>query len=704
MNVSTKHTIVRLVCAMLLLLVVTHTALADQAEQLYAEGKRLYEQGDYAEAIAILRQVVGLKPDSGMSWLKMAQCYEKLDKCQDAVKAVDKALLYLAPETEERQEALTLQDRCNDEPSPPAPPPTPTPEDLLGEAFREANWARVIELGGKIAQSADSPKYRDAHYFVGIAYLQQDRESPEALRYLRKYLELAPDGDYEQAVKLIVEPLDNNMFYTVVAEIEEALDRGNLDDAHNKIQTAEGMRKAGHDLTYLNGLRFVLGGQEDKAIREFERYRLDAPSGRFVHSCGVWLHQLRSPWLIVIRNDQVLRIFTDGTKPRAISRVGEHGKAEQALISPDGRMIAFIAWNEKPNTRNVFVCDAFGGEPHGIFESGGDQSAIRDLHWFQHERGLWLTFVGEDKTRDYGIFLYDASRSGRAFMLEGSRSSPTEAKNLRCQWSPDAEYLAWTGGDGYLRVAGLFALSTPAMLEDRFEVPAFAWGPRVTNDLPGSLIWASGKRVFRRLITPEFLIPSGRPADTYINISGSQPHIAQLGVSADGTVIGAWDGKSETLHLYVAHPRKSSLGTIDRVQRFAFSKVGRQLAYSTPESIYVTNMVPDIPPTRVQGTWGTTEFAWSPETMELLVWQSDWVCLTVDGKRRADGLTREAEGPFVQPRWSPGACRVAIQRNVTSARELGSIWILSKELPEAEQLHLVLPREQGPFYLVGWTS
>ncbi len=747
MNVRAKQTMLGLLCAMLLLLALGHAALADRAQQLYGEANELHKQGDYSGAIAAARQVVVLKSDSGLSWLLIGECYvqlnkpeeaikaldralphlepghalglcwllkaesyEKLDELEHAIKAIEEGLPHLEPGSDEQLEAINLLKTCVqeiNEPEPDKPPDKPlataSTEDLLIEAFVGANWPRVIELGEKITKQPDSPQYKNAHYFVGMAYLQLDRASLEALKYLRDYLKLSPDGPYAEAVRKLIEPLDSNRFYSLVAEIEEALDTGELAKAREKTEEARKMRKPGHDLTYLNGLTFVLGGQEDKAIHEFERYLSDAPSGRFVHSCKVWLYELRSPWLVVIRNEQVLRIFTDGTKPRAISRVDEHGKAEQALISPDGRMIAFVAWNEKPNTRNVFVCHAFGSEPHGIFDSGGGQSAIRDLHWFQHDRGLWLTFVGEDKARDYGIFLYDSSRIGRAFMLEGSRSSPANAKNLRCQWSPDAEHLAWIGGDGHLRATQLSTLSTAVKLEDRFEVRDFAWGPRVTSDLPGFLIWTNGHQIFRRDVTPDFL-SGGQNAHSrpYINIP--QGHISKLGVSADGTLIGAWDRRSETLHLYVAHPRMSPLGVIEGVQMFAFSNAGRQLAYSTSESIYVTNMVRDIPPTRVRGTRGITEFAWSPVTPELLVWQSDWVCLTVDGKPRAGGRTRESEGPFVEPRWSPDASRVAIQRNAISAREPGSVWVLTTQLPELEQLHLVLPSEQGPFYLVGWTS
>jgi hypothetical protein len=253
-----------------------------------------------------------------------------------------------------------------------------------------------------------------------------------------------------------------------------------------------------------------------------------------------------------------------------------------------------------------------------------------------------------------------------------------------------------------LRAANLNALSTGAKLEERFEVRDFAWGPRVNVDLSGFLIWSDGSQVYRRDANATFLmVADRRHLRPYIGIRGAD--IAKLGVSADGSTIAAWDRKSRTLHLYAAHPHAIPLAKIEDVHDFAFSKAGRQLAYRTSENIYVTNMVANIPPTRVQGTRSATNFGWSPVTTELLVWQDDWVCLTVDGKPVADGRPK-GTGPFVRPRWSPDATRLAIQRNVVSDDEQGAVWVLTRGYPTAQQLHPILPAEKGPFDLVGWTS
>jgi tetratricopeptide (TPR) repeat protein len=460
MSVPKNQPMMILAVMMLALLVLAQATPADQAEQWYGQANASYQQGNYSAAVQKLRQVTSIKPDSGSSWLLMAQCYVELNKLDDAKEAITRALKYLDGGTTDQSKAIKLLETIVTKPPVPAPekppspdteqkppeppsPPEPTIERQLSEAFSAGEWARVIELGEKIVKGKpDSPLYAPAHYYVGKAYLDLDRDPIKGIQYLRKYLDQWPDGTFADAIRKIIDELDSHAFDVLVAEMEEALELGQLGIARAKLGEAKNMRKEGHDLTYLEGLQFVLDGQEGRALECFERYLLDAPSGRFADRCNLWIIQLRSPWLLVIRDGQVMRIFTDGTKPRPISRPLEQGQAEQAIVSPDGREIAFVTWNEKPNTRNVFVSDAFGNEPHGIFECQGGRSAIRDLHWFKHDTGLWLTFVAEDRTRDYGVFLYGASRSSSAFMLEGSRCPPDKVSNLHCRWSPDTEFLA----------------------------------------------------------------------------------------------------------------------------------------------------------------------------------------------------------------------------------------------------------------------
>lgn len=671
---------------------VTLSVAAENAEELYAQSKQHYLSHEYDTAISKLNTIVSnLKPESGPSWLLLAECYVAKREYVKAIPKAVTALRYLPPGTPDRERAEELIMQCSG-------PQANEYEDLL-DAYVQRNWPRVIDLGERII-SETSVEFADAFYFVGVAYLKQGRNPVRGRELLRNYLSRASDGKYAESARDLIETYDETRFHSVVQEIDRLLVEGRLEEARKRLEEARNLRQEGHDLTYLAALQYVLNGQEARAIGEFRAYLRNAPSGPYYAQSKNWIYQLERPWLVVIEDGTLKRIFTDGTRPRRISRP-EHGVVEQGLMSPDGSMVAFVAWNEKPNTRNVFVCDAFGNKPHGIFESSGDKAAIRDMEWFQHDRGLWLTFVAEDKSRDYGIFLYSDAEKDPAFMLEGSRSAPADAKNLRCKWSPDAEHLAWTGGDGCLRATQLSTLRTGVKLEQRFTVRDFAWGPRVSNDLPGFLVWTDGEHIYRRDVTPQFLQPEN---DARSHVEIDRAHISRLGVSSDGTVLGAYDRREERLHLYVVHPEKRKLGTYDNVREFAFSTVGRQLAFRTDDSLFVTNMVRNIPPTRVQGTRGITKFAWSPATIELLVWQNDWVCITVDGKRRADGRPRETTGPFVRPRWSPDAIRVVIQRNDAEIDEAGGIWVLTRELPEPEQLHIVLPKNEGPYNLVGWTS
>ncbi len=669
-----------------------------KAERLYAQAKHDMDEGNYEAAAQKLRQAIAAKPQSGDCWYLLGQAYHGLGRLDKAGDAYFEALLHLPNGGETQRKVLERLRELAD--GMPVPEPEPSIEQQLEKAWTGEEWARVADLGAKVIKSgANSPSYVDAHFYVGRAHLEL-RDPVQAAEKLRRYLQLAPNGRHAEQARALIEELDNDLFYSYVARIENALDQGHLDTARDLIDKARRIRSAGADLIYLEGLAFVLDGQDAKAIEKFEEYLRNAPGGRFAGSCERWIIYLRHPWIVVIQDDRVVRLHSDGTMPRPLSGP-EQGKVEQALVSPDGRLVAFVGWNANRNTRNVFIADAFGNKVTGVFQSTGFPSQVTSLHWFEHERGTCLTFVGEDqRSKNYGVFVFEVEGSNKqAFMVPDSETPAFEAGQLRCQWSPDAEHLAWIGAGRSLWVCQASEVRVALRIEERFPVVDFAWGGRWQAGRPGFLIWTDGHTMYKRDVSPTFLT-DGPPVPPYIRPRGVK--MDELGVSADASIVAAFDRTARTLWVWLAQSC-APLPTITDVDAFAFSDVGTQLAYRTSQGVYITNLVARMGPRYVDGTMGGTQFAWSPVSLELLVWQDDYARLTIDGRFVAGGAVAEP-GPFVRPRWSPDATRLAIQKNPGTADEPGAVWVLTRAAPEAKQLHRALAGDRGPFWLAGWAK
>lgn len=688
-----------------------------RAERLYEQGKSAYLARDYEKAAQLLREAVGLKADSGESWFLLGQVYYewggRLEQAQQAFNRAEELLPAGSPSFVAAR--LRLADLAKPEPEPapeqqvappppvepPPPPPEPTVQDQLNAAWKNDDWAGIIYFGERLLSRGETePEYAPTHYYLGVAHLRS--RSPITGRdYLSDYLLLQPEGEFAAAATQLLEEGQRDHIFTLVDQIERALDHGDVVKAKGLIEEAKREKMPSADLVFLEGLTYMMDDQEGRALDRFQEYLDIAPAGSFVGNCERWKLQLQRPRMLVVKDDLLYRMYGEGTAPRLISR-DEQGVVEQATVAPGGRYVAYVTWSDARNRRTVFVSDVFGGTPVGIFQSEGFASRVKSLQWYQHEGVRYVTFVGEDpQSKMYSIFIYEQGRSREAFSVPDSRTRPARADSLNCRWSPDAEYLAWTGNEDDLWACRLAQTSNAVQLESRFKVQAMAWGPRVGPGNPGFLVWSDGTNLYKRDADIEFLNVK-RPQDRYWDTRFRQ--VSKVEVSSDGTVIAAWEKPSGRLLLV---PSSREIGfrpmSFEGVQEFSFSKVGRQLAYRAGEGVYITNLVEGIDPTYVEGTRGDTLFEWSPSTLDLLVWQEDCVRLTVDGAYRA-GRSVAERGPFIAPRWSPDATRVAIQKNVAGDDGLGAIWILDRSAPTSRSLYEALRGGDGPFHLVGWAS
>ena len=712
-KLAQDHTCMLLLVSLVVaVLTVTPSIAADELAEKYAKAKTECDQGNYETASQLLREILAQKPDSGESWLLLAECYCDWDRLQQASEAATEALRYLQPGSEVWQQALELNNDIIAKMNEPdeddkvvvTPPATTPEEEQLDKAWKAEDWARVDDLARKvIGGGPDLQLHVAAHYYIGKACMAL-RKPTEGQKYLASYLDLAPDGEYADAARRLLKEAGTALFDVYVADIEKALDVGDLERARDLIDKAKRIRAGGAHLTYLEALTKVIDGQDADASEMFRQYMRDAEAGPYYDGAENRVIQLDHPWLIVIKNGRVYRYNIDGTMPRPLS-TPEQGRVEQALMSPDGSQVVFAAWNEQRNTRNLFVVDACGTAATGIFHSVGPGSEIRDMQWFSHGIHDYLTFIGEDpQQKTYGVWWYQlGGKLPEAQMVRASETQPADADQLHSMWSPDGGRLAWLGGrDRYLWVCELTDMTVATKMEERFPVVDFAWGDQAGMDSPAFLVWTDGHRVYKRDVTGGFItnrLPVKKP---YLSLANM--NVTHLATSADGTVIGSYDARGKVLRLDPAHVAIGFRPIVhDRVNAFAFSRVGRRLAFRTARIVCTSNLVSGADATEVNGTTGSTDFAWSPTTSELLVWDDTNVRLMVDGRPLASGDTSVA-GSFVTPRWSPDATRTGIQKNPTEVSSEGAIWVLTRSLSRARQLHTILEAEAGPFKLVGWTS
>ena len=179
---------------------------------------RFINDGRYAEAVEAFRRVVEMQPTLAPTWANLGHAYTKLKKPADAVAAYRKAI-ELDPEnatyyqdlghvysdmgeagkaTELYRKGLELTGDQD---------PKETAKSQFFIAVDHLNSGREEQAMAALRKTlAADPEHADAHYYVGVLLLQENRMA-EALERLKKHLELAPRSSTANDAKALLEAL-----------------------------------------------------------------------------------------------------------------------------------------------------------------------------------------------------------------------------------------------------------------------------------------------------------------------------------------------------------------------------------------------------------------------------------------------------------------------------------------------------------------
>jgi tetratricopeptide (TPR) repeat protein len=175
----------------------------DPATEAFNEGAKLANAGDTAGAIKKITEAVTLKPDLIAGWEALANLEERGKNWKGVIDDAKEALALADDETEMWQLLYEAYSATGDKAA-----AAEAKKKLPTSAAGLFNDAVPLLNAGKYAEAepillkviAIDPNFADAYYHLGIASMSGG-DMAKAKTYFKKYLELAPNGQYADVAK-----------------------------------------------------------------------------------------------------------------------------------------------------------------------------------------------------------------------------------------------------------------------------------------------------------------------------------------------------------------------------------------------------------------------------------------------------------------------------------------------------------------------
>lgn len=192
--------------------------LSAEIAKLFNLGLELAQQGQYEQAIATYKQALEKVPQQPYIWANLGSAHARLKQYDQAIEAFNKAIenkpddsaLYqnlgniyaemgnIEKAKETFEKAAGLAALAN-------PKEAAVNYYNMGVTFINSGRTREAEEALKKAVGAD-PAHAEAHYQLGIVLLGLNKIA-ESVTYLKKYLEVAPNGPNAEVAKALVQEL-----------------------------------------------------------------------------------------------------------------------------------------------------------------------------------------------------------------------------------------------------------------------------------------------------------------------------------------------------------------------------------------------------------------------------------------------------------------------------------------------------------------
>ena len=158
-------------------------ALDNTSDSRYKLAQFLIEQGDYYGAIGQLHEFLKIKTNDLNALILLANAFKELGIKEQAINTYKKIISIQVDNHLAYFNLGLLSQR----------------EDKISEARNF--FLKSIEL---------NEAYAPAYYALGLTYLSEDNpDEPRAKQYLEQYLQLAPEGEYKDKTKLLLQDLQS---------------------------------------------------------------------------------------------------------------------------------------------------------------------------------------------------------------------------------------------------------------------------------------------------------------------------------------------------------------------------------------------------------------------------------------------------------------------------------------------------------------
>ncbi|MBN1567979.1 MAG: tetratricopeptide repeat protein [Acidobacteria bacterium] len=190
-----------------------------EVQALFDEGTRLAEAGSHAEAIEKFKQALEKDPDQPNILGNMAESYRKIDKNNEALEAYQKAIA-LEPDnavfytnlgvvldklgkSTESQEAFTKAASLN---------PGGSAQSYFNLGATLVNSGRSEEAIEPFRKAiAADPNFGDAYFELGMCLSAKPETMEEAIRHLKKYIEIGNKPEQKETAKAIIDALEQSL-------------------------------------------------------------------------------------------------------------------------------------------------------------------------------------------------------------------------------------------------------------------------------------------------------------------------------------------------------------------------------------------------------------------------------------------------------------------------------------------------------------
>jgi tetratricopeptide (TPR) repeat protein len=195
------------------------TEAAAQVQALFDEGGKLAEAGKNSEAIEAFQKALALDSQQADILANMAECYRKLGKLDEALEVYKKAIainpnngifytnmgvvLDKMGKSAESLEAFKKASSLN---------PGGSAQSHFNLGANLANSGRTDEAIEAFRKAiAADPNFADAYYQLGMSLSGKPETIEEAVKFLKKYLEIGQKPDQIDIAKAIIQALEQSM-------------------------------------------------------------------------------------------------------------------------------------------------------------------------------------------------------------------------------------------------------------------------------------------------------------------------------------------------------------------------------------------------------------------------------------------------------------------------------------------------------------